>query len=212
MTDKAYDVFEELRQYDLSRAKMADTRRFSFSVPADFTNNPNFDPLYDGCGQCGECPDCLDGATTFTLEGYAETYLREYEGEYTDYLAGIDRRSSRSSRSSCIEHILRPGTDDPITKFISKGADIKQFKIPSTKIKDARCVWLDAGLEDKASFNDIEDKLLIWTTKFAESDVNEDGNIIRITWITESGCKCVSSWYNFIRWILCACLSDAAPK
>ncbi len=52
------DVFEQIRQYDLS--KMANDRRFSFSVPADLVGKSDFDPLYDGGGDCGKCGECVD--------------------------------------------------------------------------------------------------------------------------------------------------------
>lgn len=197
--DAEYDVFEELRQYDLSRANMADSRRFSFSVPADF------DSLYDGCGRCGECAECLEGATSFTLEEYSDNYIKCSTDSYADYSNDIDN-------SNIFYSILKSDTNDPITKIISKGFELKQFKIPTIKAKDARDIWMKSGLDDISSFNDIQDKLINWVSSFAEIEHNDDINKTQITWRTETGCKCVSTWYNFIRWILCASISDTSTK
>lgn len=211
MAKEEYDVFEEIRQYDLSKAKMADTRRFSFSVPADVIENTEYDPLYDGCSNCGECPECLDGATTFILEGYADNYIKNSADGYDKY-SGEYMSDNLSTLSNTSNSLLKPNTNDPITQFISKGYDIKQFKIPSTKAKDARAIWIESGLDSVASFNDIQNNLLRWSTTFAEIDYNDNINKTRITWKTESGCNCVSTWYNFIRWIICASISDSGSK
>jgi len=187
------DVFEEILQYDLY--KMTDVRRFSFSVPADLVGKSNFDPLYDGCGYCGECADCLEDSSAFIL--------KDDIAEYNNTLSTED-----------VEDIMSPPSyttivaSDPISKMIAEGNYNTQFKIPPYGAKDARCIWLDADLDDIEPFKEIEMKLYTWASKFAE--LESKGGETYITWKTVSNCKCVSTWHNFLRWILCACLSGTS--
>lgn len=191
------DVFEEIRQYDLS--KMATDRRFSFSVPADLVGKSAYDPLYDGgggdCGKCGECVDCLDGASAFILKGDI--------ADYENILTTEEVVENPTPQPTFISE-----ASDPISKMIAEGNYNTRFKIPPYGARDARCIWLDADLDDIATFKDIEEKLYNWAIRFAELESKRDETYI--TWKTMSDCKCVSTWHNFVRWILCACLSGAS--
>ena len=200
------DVFEELRVND-SKMATSDSRRFSFSVPADTsggydsstvdgfdfisTNYSSYDPLYDGD------------------DGYTAEY---YIGE--DSLERLEIEAEEEARVMEVG-VVKMDLADPISKLVSAGMDNKKFTIPSLKVKDARQIWISADIADVASYNEIETKLLKWAGKNAEirteqNKRSEHGLII--TWKSVSGCSCTAKWYSFVRWILCASLTDSAPK
>jgi hypothetical protein len=192
------DIFEELRAKD-SKMAASDNRRFSFSIPTDTSGgydsstvdgfdfissyDSSYDPLYDGD----------DGYTSEYYIGDAQLELLESEPESEDNIVKLDLA-------------------DPISKLVSAGRADKKFKIPSPKVKDARQIWISADIGDIASYNEIETKLLKWAEKFAEIKTERKGHGVIITWKSASGCVCTAKWYSFVRWILCASLTDSAPK
>jgi hypothetical protein len=84
--------------------------------------------------------------------------------------------------------------------------DMKIYKIPSEKAKDARKVWVGANINDFAHITEIESKLLDWAFTNANLKISNK-QIDAILWKTESGCFCSSKWRTFVKWIVCASLS-----
>jgi hypothetical protein len=181
------DVFEEIYVND-SKMAATDSRRFSFSVPAE-----SYDPLYDDDGH-GE-----DG-------GYTTEF---YVGE--DTLERLEVEAEAEERAMEIG-VVKIDLADPISKLVSAGRNDNKFKIPSLKVKDARHIWVSANIGDIASYNEIETKLLKWAENNAEIRTEQKGHGLIITWKSASGCVCTAKWYSFVRWILCASLTDSAPK
>ncbi len=201
---EVFDVFEEIRLQD-SKMSVTDNRRFSFSVPAEsggynsstvdgFDFISEYDPLYDSNGD--------DGYTaSFYIGGGSST-----EETYEDKMAEIEEEDPEIDSIGVVKLNLA----DPISKLVNAGRTDKKFKIPSTKVKDARQIWIAADIGDIASYNEIETKLLKWAEKAAELRVDKGrGHGLIITWKSASGCECTAKWYSFIRWILCASLSGA---
>lgn len=198
------DVFEELRIND-SKMATSDSRRFSFSVPADTsggydsstidgfdfisTDYSSYDPLYDGD------------------DGYTAEY---YVGE--DSLERLEVEAEEEEAATMEVGVVKMDLADPISKLVSAGRNNKKFTIPSLKVKDARQIWISANIEDVASYNEIETKLLKWAEKNAEICCDKKGHGLIITWKSASGCVCTAKWYSFVRWILCASLTDSASK
>lgn len=191
------DIFEELRAND-SKMAATDSRRFSFSVPTDVSSSStvdgfdfissydsSYDPLYDGD----------DGYTAEYYIGEAQLEILEPEQEQEQE-----------------DNIVKLDLADPISKLVSAGRADKKFKIPSIKVKDARYIWISADIDDVASYNEIETKLLKWAEKYAEIKIERKGYGLIITWKSVSGCVCTAKWYSFVRWILCASLTDSVPK
>jgi hypothetical protein len=201
----AFDVFEEIRLQD-SKMSVGDNRRFSFSVPAEscgydsstvdgFDFITEYDSLYDSNGDDGY-------SSKFYIGGEVETY---------------------EDKMPEMEPILEPEDDsigviklnlaDPISKLVSASRTDKKFKIPSIGVRDARQIWIAADISDVASYNEIETKLLKWAEKGAELRADKGrGHGLIITWKSASGCACTAKWYSFIRWILCASLTESAPN
>ena len=199
----AFDVFDELRLQD-SKMSVADNRRFSFSIPAEsggynsstvdgFDFISEYDSLYDSNGD--------DGYT-------AAFYIGESKAEetYEDKMPDMDAYLLEPEEDSI--GVVKLNLADPISKLVNAGRTDKKFKIPSTKVKDARQIWIAADISEVASYNEIETKLLKWAEKAAELRVDKGrGHGLIITWKSASGCSCTAKWYSFVRWILCACLS-----
>jgi hypothetical protein len=203
MASEVGDIFEELRTID-SKMAASDGRRFSFSVPPgdyesstvdgfDFISSydKSYDPLYDSNGD----------------DGYTAEY---YIGE--DSLERLEAEVKEEEEREMEVGVVKMDLADPISKLVSAGRADKKFKIPSLKVKDAQQIWISADIGDIASYNEIETKLLKWAEKCAEIRCEKKGHGLIITWKSASGCVCTAKWYSFIRWILCASLTDTAPK
>jgi hypothetical protein len=142
-----------------------------------------------------------DGDDGYTAEYYiGEEYLERLEAEVEE---------EEKEEQAMEVGVVKMNLADPISKLVSAGRSDKKFKIPSLKVKDARHIWISADIEDVASYNEIETKLLKWAGTNAELRL---GHGLIITWKSASGCSCTAKWYSFVRWILCASIADSAPK
>lgn len=91
--------------------------------------------------------------------------------------------------------------------LISSFSDKQLYRQPNKKSYDARKIWRYAKVSHNATIREIEMKLLDWAFTYA-SLVIENNTIKSITWNIHSGDKCASSWSAFLKWIICASLSN----
>lgn len=103
------------------------------------------------------------------------------------------------------ECIIRAGMADPISKMVC--AD-KKFKAPPVSARDARRIWLAAGIPDPASYNEVESCLMQWVHNQPSTTI-QNGKLV-VSWTSETGVNYTTVWLSFVRWILCASFEE--PK
>jgi hypothetical protein len=114
--------------------------------------------------------------------------------------------------NECVSSSISPPPKTQITSttdviLITSIEDTTEYIIPSKSAYDARRIWKRARIPHYSIVRDIETKLVNWAFKYAQLKI-VDNKIQMISWITHSKCICSSTWSAFIKWMLCACLSD----
>lgn len=87
-----------------------------------------------------------------------------------------------------------------------------KYKCPPIESKDARFIWIQAGLPAEASEEEVIDAIDAWSIWHAYIYSKDDNNEFHIQWVNPNGYIIKTNYDTFRRWILCACQGFPSDK